>query len=154
MVAFTTDLATDNINHNSYLDFYGVLDRWFVDPESFPEKHTAVNKEKVIDENLSELSLSLVDTPCTTDKGSNFICATLAKTHVDCACNRINTVINIAWKQAMDSNPELKLLDQSAHTLVKFVNQAYGIQSELPTTLNTEVKHAHGGVYILCFFLF
>ncbi|KAI6651069.1 Transposase [Oopsacas minuta] len=35
----------------------------------------------------------------------------------------------------MDSNPELKLLDQSAHTLVKFVNQACGIQSELPTTL-------------------
>ena len=39
----------------------------------------------------------------------------------------------------MDSNPELKLLDQSAHTLVKFVNQACGIQSELPTTLK------HGG---------
>ncbi|KAI6650786.1 Hobo element transposase HFL1 [Oopsacas minuta] len=105
----------------------------------FPEKHTAVNIEKVIDENLSELNLSLVDTPCTTDKGSNFICATLAKTHVDCACHRINTVIDIAWKQAMDSNPELKLLDQSAHTLVKFVNQACGIQSELPTTLK------HGG---------
>ena len=45
----------------------------------FPERHTAVNIEKVIDENLAELNLSIVDTPCTTDKGSNIICATLAK---------------------------------------------------------------------------
>ena len=79
----------------------------------FPEKHTAVNIEKVIDENLAELNLlvSLLDTLCTTDKGSNIICATLAKTHIDCACHRINKVIDIAWKKAMDSNPELKLLD-------------------------------------------
>ena len=73
-------------------------------------------------ENLAELNLSLLDTPCTTDKGSNIICATFAKTHIDRACHRIKTVIDIAWKNAMDSNPELKLLDQSAHTLVKFVN--------------------------------
>ena len=55
---------------------------------------------------------------CTTDKGSNIIFATLAKTHIDCTCHRINTAIDIAWKQAMDSNLELMLLDKSAHALV------------------------------------
>ena len=146
MISFTTDLATDYINHNSYLDFTVfwidsscTLNHSMYRCSYFPERHTAVNIEKVIDENLAELNLSIVDTPCTTDKGSNIICATLAKTHIDCACHRINTAIDIAWKQAMDSNLELMLLDKSAHTLVKFVNQASGIQSELPTTLK------HGG---------
>ena len=32
---------------------------------------------KAIEDNLNELNLSLVDTPCTTDKESNFVSATL-----------------------------------------------------------------------------
>ena len=74
----------------------------------FSEKHTALNIQKAIDENLNELNLSLVDTPCTTDKGSNFICATLAKTHIDCACHRMNTSIDVAWKKVREISAELR----------------------------------------------
>ena len=56
-----------------------------IDAPIFLKKHTALNIQKVINENLNELNLSLVDTPCTTDKGPNFICASLDKTHIDCA---------------------------------------------------------------------
>ena len=77
-----------------------------------------MNIQKAIDESLNELNLSLVDTPpCTTDKGSNFICGTLAKTHIDCACHRINTSIDVAWKKVREIRAELKLLAQSAHVL-------------------------------------
>ena len=48
---------------------------------------------------LTPLNLSLVDTPCTTDKGSEFHMRTLAKTHIDCTCHRINTSTDVAWKQ-------------------------------------------------------
>lgn len=102
----------------------------------FPEKHTAINIQNVIDENLLELNLSIEDTPCKTNKESNFICATLAKGHIDSACHRINTIIDTAWEELVEKNPEMNLLIQSAHSLVQYVNQASGIQSELPTTLN------------------
>ena len=103
-VSFTTDLASESINHNSYLDFtvFWIDNLWTLNHAMyrcsyFSEKHTALNNQKAIDENLNELNLSLVDTPCTTDKGSNFIYATLAKTHI--ACHRMNTSIDVAWKK-------------------------------------------------------
>ena len=57
----------------------------------------------MIDENRAELNLSIVNTPCTTGKVSNIICA-LSKIHIDCACHHMNIAIDIALKQAMDSN--------------------------------------------------
>ena len=68
MVSFTTDLATDNINNNSYLDFTVfwidsscTLNHSMYRCSYLPERHTAVNIEKVINENLAELNLSIVD---------------------------------------------------------------------------------------------
>ena len=66
--------------------------------EVFPEKHTGKNIKKFIDDNLTELDLNLEDTPCTTDEGSNIICATQSKTHINCSCHRLNTAIDTVWK--------------------------------------------------------
>ena len=60
MVPFTTDLACDNINHNSYLIVFwidGTL--WKLNHEMyrcshFPEKHTAINIKKVIYERVKQ----------------------------------------------------------------------------------------------------
>ena len=107
--------------------------------ENMPERHTAENIKKFIDKNLEELGLSLNDTPCTTDKGSNVIAATKSKVHVDCVCHRLNTVIDTAWRKVMSFDTEIKHLNEFSHDLVRYVNQASGVQSNLPTTLK------HGG---------
>jgi hypothetical protein len=138
-------MTTDDVNKNSYSDFTVFwVNNWTLKHalykcEYFPEKHTAQNIQKFIDKNLNELGLSLVDTPCTTDKGSNIIAATTAKTHVDCSCHRLNTAIDTAWKKILALDSELRQLDNFCHDLVKYVNQASGIQSHLPTSLK------HGG---------
>jgi len=88
-VSFCSDMTTDDVNKNSYSDFTVFwVNNWQLKHalykcEYFPEKHTAHNIQKFIDINLNELGLSLVDTPCTTDKGSNIVAATAAKTHID-----------------------------------------------------------------------
>ena len=107
-MSFCTDMTTDNINKKSYSDFTVF---WIDDQkklghsiykcEVFTEKHTGKNIKKVIDDNLTELGLNLEDTPCTTDKESNIICATESKTHVDCSCHCLNTAIDTVWKQVM-----------------------------------------------------
>jgi hypothetical protein len=145
-VSFCTDMTTDDINKNSYSDFtlFWVTEDWTLKHamykcEFFPEKHTGQNIKKFIDDTLTELNLNLTDTPCTTDKGSNIICATASKTHIDCCCHRLNTAINQAWKKLLILSDDLQQLNTFCHELVKFVNQSSGIQSILPTTLK------HGG---------
>ena len=144
-VSFCTDMTTDDVNKNSYSDLtmFWVKD-WKLHHgmykcEYFPEKHTAQNIQKFIDDNLKEMGLSLVDPPCTTDKGSNVVAATASKTHVDCSCHRLNTSIDTAWKEVMSLDDDIQLLDTYCHELVKYANQATGIQSRLPTSLK------HGG---------
>lgn len=144
-VSFCTDMTTDDVNKNSFSDFTVFwVKNWSLHHamykcEYFPERHTAQNIQKFIDKSLSELGLSLTDTPCTTDKGSNVVAATSAKTHVDCSCHRLNTSIDTAWKKIMFLDEGFRQLDGFCHDLVKYVNQASGIQSKLPTTLK------HGG---------
>jgi len=77
-VSFCTDITTDDVNKNSYSDFtvFWVKD-WQLQHamykcEHMPEKHTAEIIKKFIDRNLEELGLDLTDTPCTTDRGSNY----------------------------------------------------------------------------------
>ena len=74
-VSFAAHLASDNINHNSYLDFtvFWLENSWTLKHamyrcSHFIGKHTALNIQKVSVENLNELNLCLVDTHCTTDK--------------------------------------------------------------------------------------
>jgi hypothetical protein len=145
-VSFCTDMTTDDVNKNSYSDFtvFWVNDEWKLQHalykcELFSEKHTAQNIQKFVDETLTELGLSLVDTPCTTDKGSNIVAATATKTHIDCSCHRLNTSVDTAWKRIMSVDEEFRQLDSFCHDLVRYANQASGIQSNLPTTLK------HGG---------
>ena len=107
--------------------------------EHFLEKHTAQNIQKFIDISLKELGLSLIDTPCTTDRGSNIVAATATKTHVDCSCHRLNTSIDTAWKKILSLDSDLEQLNNFCHDLVKYGNQAAGVQSNLPTSLK------HGG---------
>ena len=64
-----------------------------------PERHT-VNITQFIDKNLEELGVSLEDTPCTTDKGSNAVAATES-------CELMNTVIDIAWKKVLSPVTEI-----------------------------------------------
>lgn len=137
-VSFCTDMTTDDIKKNSYSDFTVFwVENWQLKHamykcEYFPEKHTAQNIQKFIDRTLIELGLSLDDTPCTTDKVANIIAATASKTHIDCACHRLNTSIDTAWKKALSRNTDLHQLDSFCHDLVKYVNQSSGIQSVLP----------------------
>jgi len=145
-VSFCTDMTTDDINKNPYSDFtvFWVNDEWKLQHalykcEFFPEKHTAQNIQKFVDDTLTELGLSTVDTPCTTDKGANVVAATATKTHVDCSCHRLNTSVDTAWKRIMSKDVEFHQLDSFCHDLVKYANQASGIQSNLPTSLK------HGG---------
>jgi len=144
-VSFCTDMTTDDVNKNSYSDFTVFwVDNWLLHHsmykcEYFPEKHTAQNIRNFIDSTLMELGLSLTDTPCTTDKGSNIVAATAAKTHVDCSCHRLNTAIDTGWKNVMSLDADVRQLDNFCHELVKYANQASGVQSNLPKSLK------HGG---------
>ena len=101
----------------------------------FQKKHTGKNIKKFIDDNLAELDLNLENTPCTTDKGSNIICTTKSKTHVDCSCHRLNTAIDTARKQDMAQDDNIQQLNTFSHKLVKYVNQASGIQSNVSVSL-------------------
>jgi len=144
-VSFCTDITTDDVNKNSYSDFtvFWIKD-WHLKHamyrcELMAERHTGENIQKFIDRNLQELGLDLTDTPCTTDKGSNVVAATASKTHVDCACHRLNTVIDTAWKNVLSLNKEISDLDKFCHDIVSYANKTSGLQSCLPTTLK------HGG---------
>lgn len=65
--------------------------------------------------------------------------ATAGTTHIDCACHRLNTSIDTAWKKVVSQNCDLERLNTDCHELVRFANQASGIQSNLPKSLK------HGG---------
>ena len=141
-VSFTKDLTTDDVNKNSYMAFTVF---WITEDyelchamykcEYFEQRHTGYNIKQAIESILSELNLNIYDTPCTTDKDANIIAATSDKTHVDCLCHRLNTVIDSAWKAILQQDEELMHLDQFCHELIRFVNHSSGIQSNLPTTL-------------------
>jgi len=94
--------------------------------ESMMERHTEENIKKFINRNLEELELDVNDTPCTTDKGSNIVAATTSTTHVDCACHRLNTTIDTAWKTILSLNKEVADLDNFCHDIVSYVNKISG----------------------------
>ena len=146
-VAFTTDLSTDDVNKNSYLDFtiFWINDEWKLSHalykcHYFSERHSAFFIKEAINSTLNELGLSTTETPCTTDRGANIVAATNELTHIDCLCHRINTIIDVGWSNACKEDFELKSLNQHAHELVTFVLHSSGIQSQLPCSLK------HGGV--------
>ena len=62
--------------------------------------------------------------------------ATKSKTRLDCKCHRLNTSIDSAWKKLVALDEKISCLNSFCHELVKYVNQAAGIQSNLPT-----IKH-------------
>ena len=64
----------------------------------FQKIKTTLHVKKIIDDNLTELGRSLLDTPCTTNKKSIIVAATSTMTHIDCSCHRLNTSMDTAWK--------------------------------------------------------
>ena len=135
---------TTDVNKNSYLDltlFWIDTDKpvWNLSHSSFsckhfPERHTAANISCLIKEALRELTLE-DETPCTTDKGANVVCALNFAARIDCACHRLNTVIESAWSEIQQCNSDLNDLDKFTKEQVRYVHQAAGIQARLPTTL-------------------
>ena len=63
------------------------------------------------------------------------VAATSTQTHIDCSCHQLNTSIDTVWKKLLLINADLLQLNSYCQELVKYINQAYGIQSCLSTTL-------------------
>ena len=87
------------------------------------------------DDNVTELNLSLEDTPYTNNKGSNIVYATAAKIRIDCYFDRLNALINSFRKKLVAQCDDIKQLDKFGHEIVIYVNQAAEIQLFLSTSL-------------------
>jgi len=106
----------------------------------FFQTQTADHIQIAIEKVLSEASVDVEATPCTTDKRSNMLAATKCKCHISCACHSLSTSINSVWEAAVAEYEELCSLDTNSNKLVKFVKKSGGIQYNLPATLKSGRK--------------
>ena len=140
-----TDMWSDNVVQNSYLELtlFWVsqdADEWSLKCgmfacKYFPDKKSADNIVKVLDDSLVSAGLKPDTVAVTTDKGANIVAATAQKIRVDCACHRLHTAIEIAWKTSKECSSSLTDLDEQCHKLVQYVKKTKSIQSQLSITL-------------------
>ena len=129
VISYTIDMTTDDVNKNSYLDMtlFGIITDKSVlnlshssfSCKHFPERHTAANISCLIKEALRDLTLE-DDTPSTTDKSANVVCALNFAARIDCACHRLNTVIEPAWSEIKQCNSDLNDLDKFTKELARY----------------------------------
>ena len=144
-VSMVTDMWSDNVVQNSYLELtlFWVsqdADEWSLKCgmfacKYFPDKKSADNIAKVLDDSLVSAGLKPDTVAVTTDKGANIVAATAQKIRVDCACHRLHTAIEIAWKTSKECSSSLTDLDEQCHKLVQYVKKTNSIQSQLSITL-------------------
>ena len=66
---------------------------------------------------------------------ANIVCALIIATRLDCACHRINTLIDTAWVELKRVNEDIADADKHARELGWYVHQAAGVQATLPMSL-------------------
>jgi hypothetical protein len=146
-VSLCLDLYTDDYRKKAYLDVHAT---WVA--RDFTMKHaalavrhfgtiahTAENILAAVSGILREFGLSEHDTPVTTDHGSNVVAALRNSVRLDCVCHRLHTVLDTAWRDTKNDEPEAATYETSVSDLCRYVKQATGLQEQLPMSLK------HGG---------
>ena len=146
-VALSIDMYTDDFRKKAYLDVHATwVERDFKLHHAVlavrhfgTAAHTAVNISTAVNAILTEYGLSEDDTPVTTDHGSNIVAALRSKIRLDCLCHRLHTVLETAWRETKNADPEAAGYETVIADLCRYVKQASGVQEQLPTSLK------HGG---------
>ena len=142
-VSLTLDLYTDDFRKRSYLDVHAFwvardfeLQHAVLAVRHFgTAAHTAENISGAVSSILTEYGLPADDTPCTTDHGSNVVAALRNNIRLDCMCHRLHTVLETAWRQTKEENPEAKAYEDSVADLCRYAKQTTGLQEQLPISL-------------------
>lgn len=137
------DMYTDDYRKKSYLDIHASwIERDFTIQHSAiavrhfgSEAHTAVNISAVITGILDEYSIPELDTPVTTDHGSNIVAALRNSIRLDCSCHRLHTVLETAWRDTRHDNSDAAAYETAVSELCRFVKQSTGVQEQLPKSL-------------------
>ncbi|KAI6661787.1 hypothetical protein LOD99_9854 [Oopsacas minuta] len=90
------------------------------------------------------MALISVSAPVVTGKGSNMVAGLRDAPRIDCACHRLRTVFNEAYKETQNQCPKFKEYEEAACILCKHVKQATGIQETLPVSIKHGKIHVHG----------
>ena len=146
-VALCIDMYTDDYRKKSYLDVHASwVDRDFslhhaaLAVRHFgPDAHTGDNISTAVNGILAEYNLSEEDTPVTTDHGANIVAALRNNVRLDCFCHRLHTVLETAWRDTKNDEPEASRYETAVSDLCRFAKQSTGIQEQLPKSLK------HGG---------
>ena len=146
-VSLCIDMYTDDFRKRSYIDVHAswidvdfILQHTALAIRHFgTAAHTGDNICSIVNEILDEFSLSVEDTPFTTDRGSNIVAALKNNIRIDCACHRLHTVLETSWKDTKTEMSAASSYDEGISDLCRYVKQATGIQEQLPKSLK------HGG---------
>lgn len=101
--------------------------------------HTGDNISAAVNEILDEYKIPAENTPVTTDHGSNVVAALRNNVRLDCLCHRLHTVLETAWRDTKNQEPDAAAYETAISDLCRYVKQATGIQEQLPKSLK------HGG---------
>lgn len=147
-VAVTLDLWTDEYKHTSYLDVHVFwIDKSFEMKHQVlavrhfgTERHTAENISRAIQTILAEYAIDASNITATTDHGANVVAAFRVgiletSARLDCMAHRLHTCFSTMWSRVCTSQSELLDYDNNASSLVKYCNQASGVQEQLPVSL-------------------
>ena len=147
-LAVTLDLWTDDYKHTSYIDVHVFwIDQSFemkhhvlAIPHFETERHTAGNIVQTVQKILSEYEIDVSNVTATTNvHGANVVSAFRvgllnSSARLDCMVHRLHTCFTTMWSRACSAQPELHEYDNHALALVRYCNQAAGIQERLPVS--------------------
>ena len=109
-VALTTDMWTDSYRKLSYLDVhtFGITDDFKMEHSLLAvdhfgtDSHTGDNILEHYSRIVEEYGLVSVSSPVVKDKGSNMVAGLRDAPRIDCACHRLHTVFNDAYKETQN----------------------------------------------------
>lgn len=146
-ISLCIDMYTDDYRKQAYLDVHcSWVERDFTVHHAALAvrhfgsiSHNAQNIHSTVCSILNEHGIPADDTPFTTDHGSNVVAALKNGIRVDCMCHRLHTVLDNAWKDTREQEPDAAAYESAISDLCRFAKQSTGIQEQLPKSLK------HGG---------
>ena len=137
-LCLTCDIWTDPINYNSFLD----LTVFFVDEKfklrhhllgfkNMPERHTAENILKTVENICNFYSINHLIAPYVTDSGANVKCAFKEGEWYPCFDHQLHTAISKAWKVSLEQNDQFKILLNQMNDAKAFFHRSSDLESSL-----------------------
>lgn len=138
-VCLLSDIWTDPINHNSFLDVtvHYVNENFKTQSNClsfshFPSSHTSSHILAKITQVCENFQINIENTSFVTDSASNYICALSGANHYRCMAHRLHTIVKDAWENAKKCDPETSILSQKIIECKRYFHKSADKESRLP----------------------